>query len=116
MKKFVATILVVVLAVMMNSACCERQHYFRCLDDARVYLPETPDEDGRIGKCFRIDCSGIFREEHAYYTIYRYVEGVDEAEIVWYSYATSGDWMDAMTDCMRQVDFCLEVMDRHGWE
>ncbi len=123
MKKFVIAMIILVIAVT-GFASCNAEGY-RYETDERVSfctvlpLDGNPVEYAYLGEAFTFEIEH-YEDGTASLVIWRHVEGVDSE---WLNYFSTGHWEMEDSNYMRglrhtieeNLDFCLDVMDRHGW-
>ncbi len=123
MKKFVVVMFILVMAVTGFTGCCAEGCRYET--DERVSYDVVLPQDGNAVEYIYLGKAFTFEVEHyddgtASLVIWRHVEGEDSE---WLNYFCTGHWdmedtpyMPGLRSCIEaNLDFCLEVMDRHGW-
>lgn len=118
MKKFVMMMVILVMTVTGLVDCIAEGYRYET--DERVsydiVLPQYGNavEYVYLGKAFTFEIEH-YEDGTASLVIWRHVEGEDSE---WLNYFCTGHWtIEQLKRCADEnLDFCLEVMDRHGWE
>jgi len=120
MKKFMMMVILVMTVISSLVSCyAEEYRYDWHETDDRVSYHTLQTQDGNTVEYFELGEAFTFEIEHyddgrASMIIWRHVKGEDSE---WLNYFCTGYWsIDQIRDCFGyNLDFCLEVMDRHGW-
>lgn len=124
MKKFVCMMVVLTMAIAGLFASCFAEGH-RWETDERVSVEVILPTNGNAVEYMYLGKAFTFEIEHyddgtASLTIWRHVEGEDSE---WLNYFCTGHWKMEDSQYMRglrhvieeNLDFCLDTMDRHGW-
>lgn len=124
MKKFVTiTILIAVICTVAIGANAvginmKRQRIIETYDlDVYVELLSIGIGEAtlHVGETFDVT-SWYYDGESAGIEIYRHAP-IDDETILWYAYGTTNPIAEEFcNELIKQIDFCEEVMQRHGWE